>query len=339
MLARLIDSYKLRWKRRRYLLRALRKRNQLALASDKTTNIIPSSVLCFVCVRNERTRLPYFFEHYRRLGVQHFLVVDNGSTDGSSELLHSAPDVSVWRTNHSYRLSRFGMDWLTWLMIVYGHDRWCLTVDADELLVYDQSTTQDLRALSKVLDAAGETSFGALMLDMYPKGPLGLQTYKAGDDPIDVLGWFDPDGYDFKTQKRMNNLWVQGGPRARQFFAQEFRRAPTLNKIPFVKWSRRFVYVNSTHSLLPKRLNDVQDYQGSEKPSGVLLHTKFLPEVVDKSSEEKQRDEHFNNSALYDEYYDALSANPDLWHKGAARYEGPQQLIDLGLMYPIKWGA
>lgn len=87
------------------------------------------------------------------------------------------------------------MDWLTWLMVVYGYDRWCLTVDADELLVYEQSTTQDLRALSKVLDAAGETSFGALMLDMYTKGPLGRQTYKAGDDPIDVLGWFDPDGY------------------------------------------------------------------------------------------------------------------------------------------------
>jgi hypothetical protein len=30
------------------------------------------------------------------------------------------------------------------------------------------------------------------------------------------------------------NLWIQGGPRARRFFADDPERAPALNKIPLV---------------------------------------------------------------------------------------------------------
>ena len=43
----------------------------------------------------------------------------------------------------------------------------------------------------------------------------------------------------------MRNLAIQGGPRAR-FFAKDPRRAPTLNKVPLVRWQRGYVYVNST---------------------------------------------------------------------------------------------
>ena len=68
----------------------------------------------FATIRNEFDRLDEFLEHYRTLGVRHFLVVDNGSDDGSTELLQAQPDVSLWVTHASYRQSRFGVDWLTW---------------------------------------------------------------------------------------------------------------------------------------------------------------------------------------------------------------------------------
>ena len=48
-----------------------------------------------VTVRNEIVRLPYFLDYYRRLGAGHFLVVDNGSDDGTHEYLADQPDVSV----------------------------------------------------------------------------------------------------------------------------------------------------------------------------------------------------------------------------------------------------
>jgi len=76
----------------------------------------------------------------------------------------------------------------------------------------------------------------------------------------------------------------------------------------------------------------VRGAEAADQPSGVLLHTKFLPSIVQKSAEEKYRQEHFANSHLFDAYYDSLTQGPDLWSPASCRYEGWQQLVELGLM-------
>ena len=330
-------AYKLRWKRRQLLVRAFRKRRQVKVVADRTGVIRPGDILAFVTVRNEALRLPYFLEHHRKLGVDHFLIVDNGSDDGSRDWLAGQDDVSVWETGHGYKQSRFGLDWLTWLQRRYGAGHWCLTLDADEILIYPYFETRDLRALTGRLEAKGLNAFGAMMLDLYPKGPLDAQSYEAGQNPVEVLPWFDSGNYVVQVQPRMRNLWIQGGVRARQFFAGEPRRAPTLNKVPLVRWERGFVYVNSTHAILPRRLNAVFDEAGGERISGILLHTKFLPVVVEKSREERERQQHFNNSALFEDYYHSLSQSPDLWCSHSARYGGWRQLEAMGLMSRGGW--
>ena len=45
--------------------------------------------------RNERLRLPAFLNHYRSLGVDEFLVIDNDSSDGSTEYLAAQADVGA----------------------------------------------------------------------------------------------------------------------------------------------------------------------------------------------------------------------------------------------------
>jgi len=330
-------AYKMRIKRRRLLFRALRKRRQLQGVSNRTAHIVRDDILLFSTIRNEIIRLPYFLEYYRKLGVRHFLFVENDSNDGTREYLQQQPDVSLWSTGHSYKLSRFGMDWLTWLQIKYGHGHWCLTVDADELLVYPYCDERPLQALTGWLDKRSVPAFGALMLDMYPKGPLDGQIYRAGQNPFEILRWFDAGNYRWQMQERLQNQWVQGGVRDRVFFADQPERAPTLNKIPLVKWSRRYVYVSSTHSILPRHLNRAFDFEGGENPQGVLLHSKFLHVVAEKSREEKQRQEHFANSQLYDAYYDRLSQSPDLWHSASVEYKGWQQLEALKLLAKGLW--
>ena len=330
-------SLKLRSRRQRLLLRAFRHRRQLTPLADRTAGIIPGDVLCFLCIRNEAQRLPHFLCHHRALGVRHFLVVDNASTDGSDRLLDDQPDVSLWRTAASYKASRFGMDWLTWLQMRHGHGHWCLTLDADELLVYPHWQTRPLPALTNWLEGQGRDTFGALTLDMYPEGPVSRGQVAPGDDPIRHLGWFDTGNYQVQVQPRMRNLWIQGGARARAFFATDPRRAPTLNKIPLVRWNRRFAYVNSTHSLLPPRLNEVYATDGGELTSGVLLHTKFLPGITDRSAEEKQRGEHFGEASQYAAYYDRLTADPALHCDASTRYTGWRQLEALGLMSRGGW--
>ncbi|WP_333816743.1 glycosyltransferase family 2 protein [Tabrizicola sp.] len=330
-------ALKLRLRRQRLLVRAMRKRRQLSVVADRTAQITRGDVLCFLCLRNEAQRLPHFLRHHRALGVRHFLVVDNASTDGSAVLLADQPDVSLWHTPASYKESRFGMDWLTWLQMRHGHGHWCLTLDADELLVYPYWQTRPLPALTGWLEAQGRDSLGALTLDMYPEGPVSQGAVGQEDDPICHLSWFDAGNYQVQVQPRMRNLWVQGGARARAFFAADPRRAPTLNKTPLVRWHWRQTYVNSTHALLPPRLNQVYAADGGELTSGVLLHTKFLPGITDRSAEEKARGQHFGDASQYAAYYDRLTADPVLRCAASTRYTGWRQLEALGLMSRGGW--
>ncbi|MEM8774309.1 MAG: glycosyltransferase family 2 protein [Pseudomonadota bacterium] len=329
--------YRLRWKRRRFLLRSLRKRRQLKQVENRTASIAKNDILAFVTVRNELLRLPFFLEHYRKLGVNHFLIVDNNSDDGTLAYLNSQPDVSLWHTHHSYRKSRFGVDWLTWLQMKYAHGHWCLMLDADEILIYPHHDTRPLPALVGWLEQRGRRSFGALMLDMYPKGPLSSKKYQSGNDPFEHLCWFDGGNYFMQKKPDLQNLWIQGGVRAREFFANEPERAPTMGKTPLVKWNRRYTYVSSTHSLLPRHLNRVYDEIGGECISGILLHSKFLETVVARSAEEKMRGEHFANSELYGAYYDGLAADPTLWCDKSTRFNGWRQLEAMGLMSKGGW--
>ncbi len=327
-----VQRYKLRLKRKRLLWRSFRSRRQLTSLSNRTRQIRPGAILAFTTLRNEITRLPWFFRHYRALGVDHFLMVDNGSDDGSVPYLLDQPDVSLWQTNASYRAARFGLDWLTWLQMRHGHGHWTLMADADELLIYAHHHTQSLHDLTAWLDAQGQTGFGALLLDLYPKGPLGGQSHDPETDPTTTLGWFDPGPYRARRQNPLGNLWVQGGARERAFFADKPERSPTLNKLPLVRWSRHFAYVNSCHSALPRALNFAYDGPHEQTPSGVLLHTKFLPEVIEKSQIEKQRRQHFHDPDQFSSYYDGVINGPDLWTPDSVALRDWRQLQELGLM-------
>jgi hypothetical protein len=333
-----LTRYRLRWERRYGRFRAWRKRGQLAPVQDRTRAIRGGDILVFSTLRNERIRLPYFLRYYRALGATHFLIVDNGSDDGSAEYLAGQPDVSVWRAHGSYRRARFGMDWLNGLLARHGHGRWCLTVDPDEFLVYPFCDTRPLRALTDWLDASKVRSFPAMLLDMYPKGPIAAQPYAEGQDPFEIADHFDSGNYMISRNTPYNNLWIQGGPRARVFFADRPDRAPALNKIPLVKWHRSFAYVSSTHMLLPRGLNATYDEWGGEKASGVLLHAKFMDSFPAKAAEELTRREHYAGSHEYRAYDAVLNAvGTDLWCKWSERYINWRQLEILGLMSKGNW--
>lgn len=278
----------------------------------------------------------YFLKYYRGLGVDHFLIVDNGSTDGGTEYLASEPDVSVWTTSASYRRSRFGTDWMNWLKMRYGHGHWTLTVDADEFLVYPFCDTRSIPALCDWLDHSGVRSFGTMLLDMYPKGPINDQSYASGQDPFECSPWFDPGNYTVSRNSKYGNLWIQGGPRARVYFSETPEQSPSLNKIPLVKWDRRYVHVASTHMLLPRGLNQVYDVAGGEKASGCLLHAKFLDDLPDKVEEEIERREHFAKGREYAAYH-AHGPAVRLWTEWSERYINWRQLELLGLMSKGNW--
>lgn len=319
------------------LLRALRKGMQLSRRADRTDRIRRGDILAFTTLRNEAARLPYFLDYYRARGVAHFLMVDNGSDDGSTAYLEKQKDVSLWVTGASYKASGFGVDWLNHLQWRYGAGHWNLVVDVDEFLVYPFCDTRPLRALTDWLDSQGRRSFSAMLLDMYPRGPISAQPYAPGQDPFRIARWFDAGNYSIKRNGLMQNLWIQGGVRSRVFNPDRPQDAPALNKTPLVLWSRKYAYVSSTHMLLPRGLNKVYDDTGGEQASGVLLHAKFLDTILHKAREELSRGEHYAGSREYRAYDEKLSQGQDLWCDFSTEYINWRQLEILGLMSKGDW--
>lgn len=330
-------AYSRRYERKRRLLTAGLRAFDLKRRGGPVKAIAPGAILLFATLRNEAPRLPYFLDYYRALGVDRFLIVDNASDDGSTELLSGAADVSLWTTDKSYRKANFGMHWLNALMHRYANGHWCVVVDPDEFLVYPHCDTRDLRMLTEHLDASGRISMGVILLDLYGERAVADTICAVGEDPVSAAPWFDPTNYFMRRNDRYRNLWIQGGPRLRAFFADRPMHAPALNKIPLVKWRRGAAYVSSTHALLPRRYNLTYDHAGGEKLTGALLHAKFLSTMSEKVAEEVSRGEHFAGGREYKAYSDQINLGLNLWTQHSAKYEDWRQLVALGLMSRGGW--
>lgn len=330
-------QYRFRLRRQRLWLRARRKLRELTNVVDRTAQIGKETVVLVVTMRNERIRLPYFLSYYRDLGVGHFLIVDNGSTDGTGSYLATEKDVSLWHTDASYKSSRYGVDWINGLLSRYAHGNWALAVDPDEFFVYPFCDTRPILALTDWLDGQGIRAFPGMVVDMYPKGKLDAVPYAEGRNPFDAACYFDSGNYTISKNPEYGNLWIQGGPRARKMFADDPFNAPSLNKIPLVRWQRGYAYVSSTHMLLPRGLNMVYDEAGGEKASGALLHAKFISTMPSKVAEEMERGQHFAQGREYRAYAATLAQEPDLWCKWSEKYVNWRQLEILGLMSKGSW--
>lgn len=328
-------AYSLRLERRWCQLRAARRASELSPVADRTSGM-PDGPVLVSCLRDEAVRLPFFLEHYRRLGIVHFLMIDNASSDGTGALLEAEPDVSLWRTEASYKASRFGVDWVNGLLARHGPGRWIVCADADEFLIYPHHQTRRLPALTRWLDAQEQPALGTLLLDIYGKGTIAETPLRVGEDPVEAAPWFDAHNYVLQRHNRYHNLWIQGGPRLRVFFAERPKLAPALNKIPLVRWRKGQVFLTSTHNLLPRRLNRVYDHRGGSLTSGVLLHAKFLDVLAGKVAEELNRREHYAESLEY-QAYGADAGDTRLWTPQSTRYRGWRQLCDLGLMSTGGW--
>lgn len=312
----------LRYQRERLFLRAHAKGHEL----DQIT--APQSargILLFCCIRNEAARLPDFLDHHRSIGVRQFFVIDNASEDSGPSYLARQRDVALFRTTHSYRDARYGMDWIDSLLARFGHDRWCLTVDADERFIYSNHPTRPLQALTAWLDSHGRRSMSALLLDLYPVP--GQDRDAQGLDSL----CHDRRNYRAQLDPLFGHDWVQGGPRERSFFAHAPVEAPALNKVPLVRWRRGYAHVSSTHHLLPRGLNR----RLPTIPTGILLHTKLASNLARGAAIEVTRQEHYAGAREYRAYLDADAGDPV--HPGATPFRGWRQLESDGLMSRGVW--
>lgn len=168
--------------------------------------------------------------HHRAIGVTHFLVVDNGSTDGGPQQLANEPDVTV--LENRLPVAEFEVLMRSLLPRRFVQGGWFLIVDTDEMFDPPPGCEGRIRPLLRYMLASGHTALLAHALDMfgdakaevtaqwsYSEAVERLCLYSLGQ--LDRIDYRDPDfelAYflkDNRTDVAMH-FW-QGGMRREVF--------------------------------------------------------------------------------------------------------------------------
>jgi hypothetical protein len=280
-------------------------------------------IVVVACMRNEAARLTYFLKYYRGLGVNHFFLIDNNSTDGTEEILQDEPDVSYFKTAASYRGSSAGRLWMQEVADDYAVDHWVLTVDVDELLTFPAAEVLDLRDLCSYMDKSGHEGMFSIMLDMYSDLPLSKTVYEEGADFLDTCPFFETDTYRLAPGANPPFLGVFGGPRGRMFKESGGSgNGPMMKKIALVKWRRGFSYIYSTHSHRFIQLSDI---------TGALLHFKFFDTFEEVAARDSRRGDR-RQQADYSTYTAHVESDLSFYGHHSHRLRSPRDLVQLGVM-------
>lgn len=148
---------------------------------DVATHVLPEQICAFLVVKNEQHFLAPLLAHYRRLGVNHFFIVDDGSDHPVEDWITDA-DVHVFRPKvGSFRTLKTA--WLEALMNFFlPPESWILTIDADEF-IHLPPDTPNFPALTTKLGCQGKDFMPGLMIDLLP----------APDTPSDILQHAESD--------------------------------------------------------------------------------------------------------------------------------------------------
>jgi hypothetical protein len=276
------------------------------------------AVLLFVTLFNGADFIDWFLAHYRALGVDHFFVTDNGSTDGSLERLCAESDVSVFSNTESFAGAGFGVLWINHLMQRFGVGHWCFHVDLDEGFVFPGCDRG--RTLRDLLSYCDDHDFGvvpAIELDMYPQS---LDDASADTDPFQASCYFDTD-YETVRCELPPYVMIQGGLRQRLTGV-----AVLMQKSPLLWMASDVRYIECNHGATHLPVADV---------SGALLHYKFVSGMKRRVEEAIFRAEHFGGAIFYRRLNSAVTSSGwagSLLSPFSRRYDTTGTLVACGLI-------
>lgn len=291
----------------------------LISAPEKLARVNAAPVAVVSCLRNELFMLPRFLEHYRALGVQGFLMVDNGSDDGSFDYLVEQPDVALFSVDTPYSESQYGVAWQQALLANLRVNRWSLIADLDELLVLNADLTGNLPGLVGSPEFRGAEAARLFMLDMYPEGALSDADFVAAS-PFAQAGFVDREPFLAVTggQGPYSDapVWTSAlrhrlipGSRSDLFVAQKIA---LLKYRPWMRLSAGLHFVADAR-LAPRDL--------------LFAHFKYNAAFHAKALTEVARRQHFNNAEEYRKYLAVVSEGRDVIHDPAVSVPWDQALF------------
>ena len=127
----------------------------LELQCIKQASVSNTGPVLFSIIKNEDYFLPFFFNHYRRIGISNFLIYDDHSDEPTLDFLHAQADCTIVgsqaRFGDDFGVDNFGVQrrlasFLKEILpdtLLSG--RWVLTADADEFLTALERERERLR--------------------------------------------------------------------------------------------------------------------------------------------------------------------------------------------------
>ncbi|MCL3881579.1 glycosyltransferase family 2 protein [Marivita sp. GX14005] len=178
--------------------------NMKSLRQAGPSRFDPSALPVVALAHNEGNILPEFLAHYRALGPVTFLIVDDGSTDDTADILVDASDVTVFHPADGTSYSADKATWRSELLDLHADGRWCLVPDLDEHFVFTGADT--LRGYIDQLEAEGADAVVTLMIDMYGDLPLRDHVY-PGNSGLRLSARFPHfDGPDQYAMRRSSHV-------------------------------------------------------------------------------------------------------------------------------------
>jgi hypothetical protein len=194
--------------------------------------------LCLALAHNEITLIEHFLDHYRGCGDISFVVIDDRSDDGTSDILRRADDVTVMVPKDGSTYREHKRQWRSDTLDLVADGRWVLLPDVDEFLVWHGQPERGFRDLIGRLDDERAGALFAVMVDMYADRAIEDHVLTPGEDPRTVFPYFDAPHADpvstwmEPAPSRFLKRWptpemvVLGGMRQRMFAPPEHRPGP-----------------------------------------------------------------------------------------------------------------
>ncbi len=199
-----------------------------------------TGVVCQALAHNEIRRVSDFLRHHRQLGVAAFLIVDDGSTDGTREYLQAQTDVILFVPNNT-TYKEHKAQWREGILDTYAVGRWVLLMDLDELFVYPHCDSRFVDRFIDHLDSEGAEAVFAPMVEMYADDDKVSYSHSAGQSLVQAFPFFDAEGYRLlrPSGRFLKNfptppLEMHGGPRERLFYKSHVRSPG-----PLTSWTIR----------------------------------------------------------------------------------------------------
>ncbi|WP_172806874.1 glycosyltransferase family 2 protein, partial [Endozoicomonas arenosclerae] len=239
-------------------------------------------------IKNDTQFLKKWYEHYKNIGVERFIVIDDNSDRCISETLDE-DDVYIFKPRvGNFKL--FKTFWIKVLSCTYQEQNsWMLTVDSDEFLDINSSGYFNLSNLIVNLEKRGVSFCGGILIDMMPKNDCRIDQ----DNFIDTMNYhlWRPytEKYEYKTipsiKWAFSNYWKLS-------FEFDFRyryygTIDSLRKFPLVKFQQDINLNQGFHALgYNNEFFSAKNFFANKSIILPIKHYKFFKLI---SIEEKKR--------------------------------------------------